>query len=161
MQLNIYKECVQCYVYVAKVKKGITYVGLPIMYVDFGEILKSSHTIKKILVSRNPIPFYWKNSTCLAVRFKTSFSIDWLTKMSNIRIRLETEAKKGYHPKIKLFTKNLKFLPNVTDIQAILSSRELVILTKIHNNWIKMWIFKLYFWVSNIFCINLKISFQF
>ena len=34
--------------------------------------------------------------------------------------------------------KNVQFLPNHADIQAILPIHELVILTKFHNNWIEI-----------------------
>ena len=52
----------------------------------------------------------------------------------------------------------IQFLPNHADIQAILPTHELVILTKFHNNWIKIvdFIFGLTnFWASNRFCITL------
>ena len=34
--------------------------------------------------------------------------------------------------------KNVQFLPNYADIQAIFPIHELVILTKFHNNWIEI-----------------------
>ena len=34
--------------------------------------------------------------------------------------------------------KNPQFLPNQAEIQAIFPTNELVILTKFHNNWIKI-----------------------
>ena len=34
--------------------------------------------------------------------------------------------------------KNPQFLPNQVDIQAILPTHELVILTKFNNNWVKI-----------------------
>ena len=34
--------------------------------------------------------------------------------------------------------KNLQFIPNQADIQAILPTHELVIFTKFHNNWMKI-----------------------
>ena len=52
---------------------------------------------------------------------------------------VETVAKKGVWPKIKLLIKNSQFSPNPAAIQAILPAHELVILTlltKGHNNWI-------------------------
>ena len=49
-----------------------------------------------------------------------------------------TDAKKYYWPKIRLINKNLQFLPNQANIQAILPTHELVIWTKFHNNWIKI-----------------------
>ena len=54
--------------------------------------------------------------------------------------------------------KNLQFIPNQADIQAILPTHELVILTKFHKNWIK--IVDVYYWsisgTVTFFCISPK-----
>ena len=49
--------------------------------------------------------------------------------------------------------KNLQFLPNQADIQAISSTHELVIFTKFHKDYVKIVDFsiKAYFWAGNIF----------
>ena len=48
---------------------------------------------------------------------------------------LETDAKKNRQAKILPFVKNPQFLSNQADIQAILPTQELVILTKFYKNW--------------------------
>ena len=58
--------------------------------------------------------------------------------------------------------KNLQFLYNQANIQAILSTFELVIFTKFHKDWIKIVDFstKAYFWASNIFLTSVSIKFD-
>ena len=53
-------------------------------------------------------------------------------------ITIEADAKKKLLAKNQANNENLQFLPNQADIQAILPTHELVILTEFHNNWIKI-----------------------
>ena len=46
--------------------------------------------------------------------------------------------KKLYWPKNILLTKNLQFHTNLADILAILSTHEVIIFTKFHEDWTKI-----------------------
>ena len=61
--------------------------------------------------------------------------------------------KKLYWPKNILLTKNLQFYSNLADILAILSTHELIILTKFDEDQTKIvdFLLALYFWSSIIF----------
>ena len=51
---------------------------------------------------------------------------------------IKTDKQKSLLAQKQANNKNPQFLPNQADIQAILSTHELVIFTKFHNNWMKI-----------------------
>ena len=61
-------------------------------------------------------------------------------------MKIETDAKKYYWPKIRPIIKINNFLPNQAD------THELVIFTKFHKDWVKIvdFFIKIYFWASKV-----------
>ena len=60
---------------------------------------------------------------------------------------------------IYYWPRNPQFLPNQGYIKAILSTHELIIFTKFHEDWVKIVDFsiKAYFWAINIFFASVSI----
>ena len=57
-----------------------------------------------------------------------------LTCLGLCSLRLESDAKKLQKPKTMLIVKNPQFYSNQANIQALLPTHELVILTKLHDD---------------------------
>ena len=78
--------------------------------------------------------------------------------ISTLRL-LETDAKKIRLVKILPLVKNPQFLSNQADIQAIVPTHGLVILTKFHKDWQKINDFLVItkFWASPVFFASVSI----
>ena len=84
-----------------------------------------------------------------------------LSKEDSTTFKVQRLIKKQlYWPKNRLLTKNLQFYSNLADILTILSTHELIILTKFDEDQAKIvaFLLALHFWSSKIFLISLQLK---